>query len=136
MSIALDLFCFSVPLEILFAAVLSVATGVGGCWWSISARAVLMDIAFWRFSANAPNSDSVDDAMTVIIMLNFTCTGTFPGGISCISVLGFGPRKKIHLLCVVPLVLICRMHPNICGESFRLFCILLLSLDVLRCVKK
>ena len=33
----------------------------------------------------------------------------------------------------MPLVLICRMHPSKCGESFRFFCILLLRLDVLRC---
>ena len=30
----------------------------------------------------------------------------------------------------MPLVLICRMHPNICVESFCFFCTLLLRLDV------
>ena len=45
MSIALDLFCFDFTLTMLFDAVLSVVTGVGGCWWPISTRAVLMDVA-------------------------------------------------------------------------------------------
>ena len=41
--------------------------------------------------------------------------------------------KIIHQLCFVPLVLICRMHPNKYGESFHFFCIILLHLDVSRC---
>ena len=53
-----------------------------------------MDVAFWKFSNNLPNSTFMDDAMTFIIMLNSTCNGTFYGGISCIFVLDFGPRKK------------------------------------------
>ena len=75
----------------------------------------------------------MDDAIKFIIMLNSTCTGTFYGGIICIGVLDFGPRKKTHLLCFVPLVLICSMYPNICGEALRFFCILLVHLDVLHC---
>ena len=39
----------------------------------------------------------------------------------------------IHLLGFVHLVLICRMHPNICKEPFHFFCILILLLDVWRC---
>ena len=132
MSIDLDVF-FAVILKILFAAVLSVATGVGGCEWPIYSGTVLMDVAFWQFSNNPPNSDSMADAMTFLIMLHYTCTGPFYGGIYCIGVLDFGPRKTIHLLCFVPLCLICGMHPNICGESFYSFCILLLHLYVLRC---
>ena len=31
--------------------------------------------------------------------------------------------KNIHLLCFVPMVLRCRIHPNVCGESFWFFCI-------------
>ena len=42
-------------------------------------------------------------------------------------------EKNTHQLCFVHLVLICKMHPNKYGESFRFFCILLLHLDVLRC---
>ena len=41
--------------------------------------------------------------------------------------------KNTHLICFVPLVLICRMHQNICGEWFCFFCILLLCMDVSRC---
>ena len=59
MYIALDIFCFSIPLTMLFAIVLSAANGVGGCQWPISARNVLMDVAFWKFSNNAPNYASV-----------------------------------------------------------------------------
>ena len=77
----------------LFAVVFSVSTGVGGCWWPIYVRAVLIDVAFRKFSNNPPNSDSVADATTFLIMLHSTCTGPFSGGISCIGVLDFGPRK-------------------------------------------
>ena len=87
-------FCFSVPLTILFVAVLSVATGFGSCWWNISSRAVLMDVAFWQFSNNHPNYDFVDDAMTFLIMLHSTCTGPFYRCVDCIGMLDFGPRKK------------------------------------------
>ena len=78
----------------LFATSLYVATGVGFCWWPISARAILMDVAFWQFSNNPPNSVSVDDATTFLIILNSTCTGPFLGDIDCIGVLDFGPRGK------------------------------------------
>ena len=94
MSIALDIFCFVVPLMMLFSAIISEATGVGGPGWRISARSVLMDVAFWQFSNNPPNYASVDDAMTFIIMLHSTCTVLFYGGIACISVLYFGPREN------------------------------------------
>ena len=49
MSIALYVF-FAVLLKMLFADVLSVATGVGGCEWPISFRYVLMDVALWKIS--------------------------------------------------------------------------------------
>ena len=92
MSIALDF--FAVVLKILFADVFSIAIVVGGCGWPIYARVVLMDVAFYQFSNNPPNSSSVADTMTFLIMLHSTCTGPFSGGIACIGVLGFGPRKK------------------------------------------
>ena len=94
MSIARDLFCFAVPFMMLFAAILTVAIGVGGCWCPISARAVLMDVAFCQFSNNPPNYASVTDAITFLIILHSKCTGPFPGGIACIGVLDFFPRKK------------------------------------------
>ena len=99
----------------LFAAVLSVDTSVGDSGWTIHVRAILTDVAFWQFSNDLPKYASVADSMKFIIMLQSTCTDTFSGGISCIGVLDFCPRKNIHLLCFVHLVLICRMHPNICG---------------------
>ena len=71
-------FCFAVPLTMLFAAVLSVATVVGGCEWPIYGRAVLVDVAFWYFSINPSNSSSVADAMTFLIIFYSTCTGPFP----------------------------------------------------------
>ena len=93
MSIALD-FVFSVSLTMPFNAVLYVAGGVGGYGWTISAMVILVDVAFWQFSNNPPNSDSVDDAMTFLIMLHSTCTGLFSGGIACIGVLDFGISKN------------------------------------------
>ena len=46
MSIDLDLFCFDVTLTIMFDAVFSVATNVGGFWCLIYARVVIVDVAF------------------------------------------------------------------------------------------
>ena len=57
-------------------------------------RDVLVAVAFWHFSNNPPNSASVADAMTFLIMLHSTCIGAFWGIIDCIGVLDFGPRKK------------------------------------------
>ena len=101
MSIARDIFCFAVLLTILFAAVLSIATSFVGCWYPISTNAVSTKVAFWQFSNNPPNSASVADAFTSLMMLHSTCPGPFSGGISCIGVLGFGPMKKYPpaLLC-------------------------------------
>ena len=109
------IFFHASQLTMLFAAVLSVATGVGGCWWPISARYILLDVDFWQFSNNPPNSASLADAITFFIALYSTFIGPFSGGIACIVVLDFGPRKNIHLLCFVPLVLVCIMHHNISG---------------------
>ena len=53
MSIALDFF-LDVPFMVIFAAVLSVATVVDGFGWTISARAVCIDIYFWKFSKILP----------------------------------------------------------------------------------
>ena len=85
---------FSVPLIMLFAAALPVATCVVGCWWPIYARAFPIDVDIWKFSNNLPNSDSVDNATTLFIMPHSTCTGPFSVGIDCIGVLDFDPRKK------------------------------------------
>ena len=87
-------FCFPVPLMMLFAAELSVSTGVGGCGCPIYARAVLVDVAFWKFSNDLPNSASVSYFMIFLIMLHSICTGMFSGGVVCICVLGFGSRNK------------------------------------------
>ena len=86
--------CFAVPLPMMFAAALSVATGVGVSWWPISVRAVLMAVVFYYFLNNAPNSASVADAITFLIMLHYTCTRPFCVIIDCIGVLDFGPKNK------------------------------------------
>ena len=78
----------------MFTAILVVATDVGGCEWFISARAVCMDVAFWKFSNNPRNSTSVADAMTFIVILYSKFTGPFYWGFSFIVVLDFGPSKK------------------------------------------
>ena len=53
-----------------------------------------MAVVLWQFSNNTPNSASVDKAMTFLIMLHYTCTGPFWGGIGFIDVLDFGPNKN------------------------------------------
>ena len=55
MSIILDIFCLDVPFMILFYTVLYVATGVGGCGWTIYDMVVRMDVAYQKFSNNHPN---------------------------------------------------------------------------------
>ena len=92
---ALDIFS-PIPFTILFADVLSVATSVGGCGWSISAMAIRIDVAFWYFSNNPPNSATLANSMIFLIILHSTCTGPFSAVISVIGVLflDFGPRKK------------------------------------------
>ena len=87
--IAIDFFCFAVLLTILFAVILSVATGVGDCWWTISAISILVEVDFCQFSNNPPNSTSVADDIKFLMMLISTCTGPFSGGISFIIVLDF-----------------------------------------------
>ena len=87
MSIDLGLSCFAIPFTMLFAYVLSVSTGVGGCGWPISTREFLMDVYFWKFSNNPPNSASMADAMTFLVILNYTYNGPFSGGIAVIGVL-------------------------------------------------
>ena len=51
-------FCFTIPLTMLFAAVLFFATGACGCGWTVSDRVVFMDVTFWQLSNNPPNSAS------------------------------------------------------------------------------
>ena len=132
MCVALDIF-FLVPFMMIFVTVLSVATSVGSRKWPISDRRALMDISFWHFSNHPPISASVADAITFLIMLHSTCTGPFSGGISCISVLDLGLKGKYPPALNRVSFLICRIHPNICGESFRFLYILLLLLYVLHC---
>ena len=120
MYIDLDIFCFAVPFTTLFSSAWSVATGIGGCWWNIYAREVHMDVAFWQFSNNLPNSSSVVDAMTFLIRMNSACTGPFSGYIDSLGVLymDLSPRENINLLCCMPLVLRFSMDQNRCVGSF------------------
>ena len=53
-----------------------------------------MDVAFWHFSNNTSNYDSVDDSMTLIMIMYYACNGLFPWVIYVIGVLNFGWRKK------------------------------------------
>ena len=81
---------------VLFAVMLYVAIGVGGCGWNICDRKVLMYVNFWQFSKNPPNSASVTDTMTFLMILHSTCTGPFSRRIDIMGVLllDFGPRKQ------------------------------------------
>ena len=94
MLIAQGLFCFAVPLTMLFANVLSVSTGVGGYWWSMSARAIVVAVAFLVVLKYSSLLFFFDDAMTFLIILYSTFTGPFWGGVYCIGVLHFGTSKK------------------------------------------
>ena len=137
MSIALYLFCFALPLTMLFVTAFFVTRNVGDCGWTIYARAVLIDFVFRKFSNNPPNSASMAEAMTFIVMLYYTCNGQFTRVIDCINGLNFVPGEKIHLLCFVPLILICRcIHIYIYVESLRFLYILLLCMDLSRCYFK
>ena len=78
----------------LFSAVFYIATSVGGFWCTISAKAVRVKVATWKFSNKPPDYASVADTITFLMMLHSTWTVPFSGGISCIGVLDFGPRKK------------------------------------------
>ena len=77
MSIALDIFCFAVPYMMLFAAVFSAATGIGGCWWPIYDRSVLVTVDFLQLSNNTLNSAYMANSMTFLIMIHSICDGSF-----------------------------------------------------------
>ena len=47
-------FCFGVPLTVLFATVLPVAAGVGGCWWHISTRDIPLMSLYVSFQIILP----------------------------------------------------------------------------------
>ena len=128
----MDLFCFPVSFTMLFASVWPVATIIGGREWPIYSRAVLMDVAFWKFSNNPPNSISVADSIIFLMILHSTRTGRFSGGIDFIDKLfmDLETRKNINLLCCVPLVMRCSMHLNIYVGSYRFLYILPLRLYV------
>ena len=111
---------FGCSIHYYISAVLSVSTVIGVFWRPIYARPVRMDVAFRQFSNPPPNYSPVAHAMTFLMIPHSTCTRTFSGGIDIIGVLllYFGPRKKIHLLCYVPLVMRGGMHLNRCVGSY------------------
>ena len=123
MSISLDF--FFILFTMLFEAIFSVATGVGGCEWPIYDSSIRMDVTFWKFSYNSP--------IMIILMIPWDLSLCCILGITCSSVLGFGPRGKNCLIWFVLLVIRCMMHLNICVESSHLFCVMLLRLDVMWC---
>ena len=101
MSISLDIMFLDVPSTILFAALLSVSTIVGGCGWSVSARLVQMDVSSWQVSKDPPNSDSVDYFMTFLVIINSTCMVHFLGALPllvCCFCISF-QVKNTPLLC-------------------------------------
>ena len=94
-----------------------------------------MDVFFWQFLKNPPHYVSLDDVMTFLMILHSTCNGPFSWEINVIGLLllDFRPRKNIHLLCDVPLVMRSRIHLNRYVGSSRSFYILSLRLDVNHC---
>ena len=80
------IFCLAILFAILLSAKFSVSAGVGVCRWTIYDRSVRIEVYFWRFLNNPPNSDSVAEAMTLRMMLHSTCMGPFYWGIAYIRV--------------------------------------------------
>ena len=94
----MDLFYFDVPFKNLLATGLSVATGVGGCRYPISDRAVLIEVDFWKFSNYPPNYASVEEAMTFCMMQHSIFMGPLYCGTSEIGVLLFGRGTRKNIL--------------------------------------
>ena len=130
-----EYFCFVVPFTVSFEYVLYFSTGIGGCGWTISARAVGTDVTFWRFFKNANNYASVSDVITFLVILYSKCNGPFSWVVYAIGVLflDFGPRKNNHLLCCMPLVMRCKVHLNIYVGLSCFSDILSLGMDVTHC---
>ena len=58
----MDNLCFDLQFAMLVATELYVGTGVGGCGWTIYAREVHIEFAFWQFLNNPPYSNSVAES--------------------------------------------------------------------------
>ena len=71
-----------------------VSISVGGCWWPIYSRAIIMAVTFWYFLNHPPHYTYVADAITFLIFLHSKCNGKFSGVIDFIGVFNFGPRGK------------------------------------------
>ena len=59
----------------IFTIELYVATGVGGCGWSITAMVVRIEMVFLKISNINPSSVSVAEAMKLCTILNLICNG-------------------------------------------------------------
>ena len=73
-----------------------------------------------------------------IMILHYTCTGPFNGGIAVIGLLflNLGRGTNIFLICFLSMVLICSMNLNIYVGSYWFFYILSLRQDVMSCNSK
>ena len=92
----------------IFTAVFSVDTCVGGCGRPIYAREIHMDVSFWKFSKNTPNYASVDKAMQFLMIMHSTCTCPFSDGVSVIGVLLLDVlvNSVIHRSCYICIAII------------------------------
>ena len=68
---------FFVLFTMLFAVELYVTTVSGGCGWPIYVRVVRIEVDFWQFSDNQPNSDSVVEVMMLLMILYSRSVGPF-----------------------------------------------------------
>jgi hypothetical protein len=82
MSVALDRFCFMVPLAKPSDVVLSTWIGVGACECPNYLRVVTIGTVSWPFKYPAPISASAADPTTTSIILHMVCIGPLSGGMA------------------------------------------------------
>ena len=128
-------FCFDVPLTIIFAAVLSVTTGVIGCGWPI-----MLGQSVWIFTFGIFQRILLIPLQWVmpwgfswyyISHVRAHFLGALLLLVCCCWVLCRG--KYIYVLCCINMVLRYIIHLNILVESFHFFYIMSLCLDVTHC---
>jgi len=86
---AFDRFCLTVSLAMPLAVLLSVWSGVAGCGWPSSSKAMRMGQMVCAFRNSAPNSASAALAMTDFMIWHNTGTGPLSGSGSSVAVGGF-----------------------------------------------
>ena len=135
MSIALDIYFFP---RFINDSVCRYIFHFHCCWWLLVTHFCLGRSHGYRFLAifkQSPQLCFIGWCHEVSHYTEFHWYWPISGEISviCLLFLYLGPRERSHLLCCVPLFMICKMHVNIHVGSSRFFCILTRYLDVTLC---